>query len=113
MFTLASHSCCGVNLETGVNQLGFISSYSPIATTNRSHYTARPEILWQLLAFSLAGRGELLHAEVNAITTEIKAYATRSKDSALTFTLINQGFYRSYHAVGYRKSGAGKLLCSG
>jgi hypothetical protein len=90
MFTLASHSCCGVNLETGVNQLGFISSYSPIGDDEQSHYTARPEY-YGMLAFSLAGRGELLHAEVNAITTEIKAYATRSKDSALTFTLINKG----------------------
>jgi hypothetical protein len=90
MFTLASSSCSGVNMETGVNQLGFISSYSPIGDDEKRHYSARPEY-YGMLAFSLAGRGELLHAEVNAIATEIKAYATRSKDRLLTLTLINKG----------------------
>jgi hypothetical protein len=30
MLFLAANGCAGVNIETGVNQLGFISSYSPI-----------------------------------------------------------------------------------
>ena len=30
MLLLAQHGCSGVNIETGVNQLGFVSSYSPI-----------------------------------------------------------------------------------
>ena len=90
MFTLASNNCGGVNMETGVNQLGFISSYSPIGDDEQGHYSAKPEY-YGMLAFSLAGRGELLRTEVNPTTTEIKAYATRSKDSALTLTLINKG----------------------
>jgi hypothetical protein len=90
MFTLASNSCGGVNMETGVNQLGFISSYSPIGDDDQGYYSARPEY-YGMLVFSLAGRGELQGAEVSPATAEIKAYATRSKDSALTVTLINKG----------------------
>ena len=30
MLFLATHGCAGVNIETGINQLGFVSSYSPI-----------------------------------------------------------------------------------
>jgi hypothetical protein len=94
MFTLATNNCGGVNMETGVNQLGFISSYSPIGDDEQGHYSAKPEY-YGMLAFSVAGHGELLQTEVGPTTAEIvkdiKAYATRSKDSALTITLINKG----------------------
>ena len=90
MFTLATNNCGGVNMETGVNQLGFISSYSPIGDDEQGHYSAKPEY-YGMLALSVAGRGELLQTEVVPTTAEIKAYATRSKDSALTITLINKG----------------------
>jgi hypothetical protein len=90
MFTLATNNCGGVNMETGVNQLGFISSYSPIGDDEQGHYSAKPEY-YGMLAFSVAGRGELLQTEVGPATAEIKAYATRSKDSALTVTLLNKG----------------------
>jgi hypothetical protein len=90
MFTLATNNCGGVNMETGVNQLGSISSYSPIGDDEQGHYSAKPEY-YGMLAFSVAGRGELLQTEVGPATAEIKAYATRSKDSALTVTLLNKG----------------------
>jgi Glycosyl hydrolase family 79 C-terminal beta domain len=90
MFTLATNNCGGINMETGVNQLGFISSYSPIGDDEQGHYSAKPEY-YGMLAFSVAGRGERLQTEVGPATAEIKAYATRSKDSALTVTLINKG----------------------
>jgi hypothetical protein len=44
-----------------------------------------------MLAFSLAGRGELMRTEVSPSTAEIKAYATRSKANSLLLTLINKG----------------------
>jgi hypothetical protein len=90
MFILASNGCSGVNLETGVNHLGFVSSYSPLGDDEQGHYSARPEY-YGMLAFSLAGHGELLGTGVDAHTTEIKAYATRPKDGTLMLTLINQG----------------------
>jgi Glycosyl hydrolase family 79 C-terminal beta domain len=90
MFTLASNGCSGVNMETGVNHRGFISSYSPIGDDEQGHYSAKPEY-YGLLAFSLAGHGELLTAEVDANSAAIKAYATRPKEGTLVLTLINKG----------------------
>jgi hypothetical protein len=43
MFTLAANGCSGVNMETGVNHRGFISSYSPIGDDEHGHYSAAPE----------------------------------------------------------------------
>src|SRR3984957_19255581 len=82
MFTVASHGGSGVNMETGVNQLGFISSYSPIGDDEQRHYSARPEY-YCMLAFSLAGRGDLLSTEVEPNTAVIKAYATRPREGTL------------------------------
>jgi hypothetical protein len=90
MFTLAVNGCSGVNMETGVNQLGFISSYSPIGDDEHAHYSAKPEY-YGMLAFALGGRGELLPTQVHPATMEIKAYATRSADGALLLTIINKG----------------------
>jgi hypothetical protein len=90
MFTLASNGCSGVNMETGVNQLGFISSYSPIGDDEQRHYTARPEY-YGMLAFSLAGHGDLLPVKVDTDAAAIKAYATRSKEGAIVLALINKG----------------------
>ncbi|HEX4782872.1 MAG TPA: hypothetical protein VH350_00940, partial [Candidatus Sulfotelmatobacter sp.] len=51
MFILASSGCAGVNMETGVNQRGFISSYSPIGDDEQGHYWAAPEY-YGMLAFA-------------------------------------------------------------
>ena len=90
MFTLASNGCSGVNMETGVNHLGFISSYSPIGDDEQTHFWASPEY-YGMLAFSLAGHGDLLQADVDAKTNEMRAYATRPKEGTLMLTLINKG----------------------
>ena len=90
MFTLASNGCSGVNMETGVNQLGFISSYSPIGDDEQGHYSATPEY-YGMLAFSLAGHGDLLPVEVDTNTAAIKAYATRPRKDTLVLTMINKG----------------------
>jgi hypothetical protein len=90
MFTLACNRCSGVNMETGVNHLGFISSYSPISDDEQGHHSAAPEY-YGMLAFSLAGRGDLLPVETEARGLEIKAFATRPKEGGLVLTLINKG----------------------
>ena len=60
LFILASYDCEGVNMETEyINQLGFISHYSPIVHDEAGHCSARPEY-YGMLAFALAGKGELL-----------------------------------------------------
>src|ERR1700722_18366694 len=44
-----------------------------------------------MLAFSLAGHGDLLPVGVDTNPGAIKAYATRPKKGALVLTLINKG----------------------
>ena len=90
MYTLAANGCSGVNMETGMNHLDFMSSYSPIADDEHGHFAARPEY-YGMLAFSLGGKGKLLQTDVATQSPEIKAYATRSDDGALAITLINKG----------------------
>ncbi len=90
MFTLAANGCAGVNMETGVNHLDFISSYSPIGDDEHGHHSAKPEY-YGMLAFSIAGKGQLLAVENDANSPEIKAYATQSGKGAVAVTLINKG----------------------
>lgn len=90
MFTLAANGCAGVNMETGVNHLDFISSYSPIGDDEHGHHSAKPEY-YGMLAFSLAAKGQLLAVESDANSPEIKAYASQSGRGALSVTLINKG----------------------
>jgi hypothetical protein len=90
MFTLAANGCSGVNMETGVNHLDFISSYTPIGDDEKGHYSAKPEY-YGMLAFSLAGQGQLLRTDIDAVSPEVKAYATQPKKGALALTLVNKG----------------------
>ncbi len=53
LLLLAQNGCSGVNLETGVNQLGFISSYSPIQDDGQGQNTAGAPY-YGMLAFALA-----------------------------------------------------------
>ena len=90
MFTLAANGCSGVNMETGVNQRDFISSYSPIGDDEQGHYSAKPEY-YGMLAFSLAGKGRILMTDIDASAPEIKAYATQPPGGGFALTLINKG----------------------
>lgn len=53
MLLLAQYGCAGVNMETGVNQLGFISSYSPIQDDTKGVNSAGVPY-YGMLAFATA-----------------------------------------------------------
>lgn len=89
MFNLAAHGCDGVNMETDINQLGFISHYSPIVHDASGHCSARPEY-YGMLAFALAGRGELLKLSLEKTNLNLSAYATRENEGVLWITVINK-----------------------
>lgn len=89
MFTLASAGCAGVNMETGVNQLGFISHYSPIGDDEHGHYWAAPEY-YGMLAFGQAGTGRIVECSVDAKGKNITAYATQRDARDLFVTIINK-----------------------
>jgi hypothetical protein len=93
MFILALHGCDGVNMETDVNQLGFISHYSPIVHDKTVHCSARPEY-YGMLAFALAGNGELLNLADSKTQTNLSIYAARHADDSIWITVINKDFAR-------------------
>jgi len=89
MFTLASAGCAGVNMETGVNQLGFISSYSIIGDDEQGHYWAAPGY-YGMLAFAQAATGQILGCSMEETDRDIKAYATRPDRNHVVLTGINK-----------------------
>jgi hypothetical protein len=89
LFKLASAGAAGVNMETGVNQLGFISSYSPVGDDEQGTYSAKPEY-YGLLAFAQASRGRLAEVKCDAGEVNLTAYAVLDAERALHVTLINK-----------------------
>ncbi len=89
MFTLAYADCAGVNMETGVNQLGFISSYSPIGDDEHGAHWAAPEY-YGMLAFAQAGGGQRLALDCEANGVNLSAYAVLGDAQQVSVILINK-----------------------
>lgn len=89
MFTLAWGGAAGVNIETGVNQLGFISSYSPIGDDEHGTYSAKPGY-YGMLAFSQASQGQRVSAERETSGMNLNAYPVLANDNKLYLTVINK-----------------------
>jgi hypothetical protein len=113
LFDLAAHGCGGVNMETDINQLGFISFYSPIVHDSAGLCSARPEY-YGLLAFAMAGHGEMLKTTVNKDETNLAAYTTRDSHGAIFLTVINKDLVRDATIecplpIGYKSAAAFRL----
>ncbi len=103
---LADSHAAGVNIETGVNQLGFVSSYSPIVQDGQGRWGVRP-LYYGLLAFVQGGMGERLHTAVEGNGVNLTAYAARlQKGSAVT--LVNKDLHATAE-VRIEVSGDAKL----
>ncbi len=89
MFKLAEAGAAGVNMETGVNQLGFISSYSPIGDDEHGTYTAKPEY-YGMLAFAGASQGQRVAANYDPAGANLTAYAVLGNQKQITLTVINK-----------------------
>ena len=105
MLRLAQAGAAGVNLETGVNQLGFISSYSPIADDEHDRYSAAPGF-YGMLAFaqvaapmtarsgtqpsSQPGPSRLLPVTLGASPLNVTAYAVQHSATEAVLALINR-----------------------
>jgi hypothetical protein len=84
MWKLAEGGCSGVNLETGVNQIGFVSWYSPIAENS-----AKPEYFAMLAFANGAVGGARVAVTAEAGELNLSAYAARRGDE-LSVTIINK-----------------------
>jgi hypothetical protein len=94
LFVLASYGCAGVNMETGVNHLGWVSKYTPIGEEPAGQYNAAPEY-YGLLAFAQAGAGELLTLSHDATDINLTSYAVRRTDGTTLIAAINKDAARS------------------
>jgi hypothetical protein len=93
LFVLANYGCAGVNMETGVNHLGWVSHYTPIGDDFQGHYNAAPEY-YGLLAFAKAGFGDRLGVGLDAAGVNLTAYATR-RDGETMLAVINKDAARA------------------
>jgi len=97
MFDLATHGCSGINLETDINQHAWFSHYSPIIHNATGRCRARP-LYYGMLAFSLAGHGDLLKLELTKGgegAFNLSAYATRNDQGFPWITVVNKELSRA------------------
>ena len=113
MLLLASYGCSGVNIETGVNQLGFISSYSPVQDDGKGINSAGAPY-YGMLAFAAAreGNGEVMRLDLPQETHGVTAYALGNHGKTRSAVVINRGTGTakvSVSALGLRRSSAMRL----
>jgi hypothetical protein len=89
MWTLVYGGAAGVNMQTGVNHLDFVSYYSPIRNDPNGTVSIGPEY-YGMLAFAQAGKGERIALDYDAYGMNLTAYAVLSDHGHLMLTLINK-----------------------
>ena len=91
MLLLAQYGCAGVNIETGMNQLGFVSSYSPVQDDGAGHNTAGAPY-YGMLAFAqaVAGCSTVLKCSLDAGDSTLTAYALGEGRRMRSVVLINK-----------------------
>ena len=89
MWTLAYGGAAGVNMQTGVNHLDFVSYYSAIRNDANGALSIGPEY-YGMLAFSQAGKGERIALDYDAVGMNLAAYAALADHGHLMSTLINK-----------------------
>ena len=94
MFKVASFGGEGVNIETDVNQLGFISHYSPIVHDPSGLCHVRPEY-YGMLAFAMAGHGQLVDVTTGKTAINLSTYATKDDSGQVWIIAVNKDFSRS------------------
>jgi hypothetical protein len=111
MLLLAKYGCAGVNLETGVNQLGFVSSYSPIQDDGKAHNTAGVPY-YGMLAFAVARAGCTHSIALDAPegADGLTAYALGSGSEAKSLVLVNRGSRAAEVQVGPTGFSQGSVL---
>jgi hypothetical protein len=93
MFTLCSAGAAGVNIETGVNQHGVISPYSPIAGDAPGTNVAMASY-YGMLAFGQASRGKQVVVKTDTGGINVTAYAVAQSERKLLVTVINKDLIR-------------------
>jgi hypothetical protein len=90
MMLLAQNGCSGVNMETGVNQLGFVSSYSPIQDDGKGMNSAGVPY-YGMLAFAAAFSGchQVLPLQVGRLGEGVCACVLGSGAKPRSIVIVN------------------------
>jgi hypothetical protein len=90
MLLLAQNGCAGVNIETGVNQLGFVSSYSPIQDDGKGVNSAGAPY-YGMLAFARAFSGchQMLRLQSGESADGVLAYAFGVQGKPRNVVIVN------------------------
>ena len=98
MYTLCSMGAAGVNMETGLNHRGFVSSYSPIGDDGQGHPRPMPEY-YGMLAFAQGSKGNLVYLTQETNGANLTSYAVSQEDQTVTVTIINKESSRDLRIV--------------
>jgi hypothetical protein len=90
MLLLAQNGCSGVNMETGVNQLGFVSSYSPIQDDGKGVNSAGAPY-YGMLAFAQAFSGchQMLPLSPGNVAEGVSAYVFGEQGKPRSIVVVN------------------------
>jgi hypothetical protein len=90
MLYLAQSGCAGVNIETGVNQLGFVSSYSPIQDNGKGVNSAGVPY-YGMLAFAtaFAGCNQMFPLETLSEDPSLAAYLLGAAGRPRSLVVVN------------------------
>lgn len=98
MLLLAQYGCAGVNIETGVNQLGFISSYSPVQDDGNGGNTAGVPYYGMLAsATALTGSPAVLPIDLDAQGLNLTAYVLGAGGAPRAVVVVNRDRSRDAH----------------
>lgn len=91
LLRLAAQGCAGVNIETGVNQLGFLSSYSPIRNDSSAHASAGIPY-YGMLAFAQVRKGctQMLPIDADLRAVNVSAYVLGSSGKPRAVVVVNR-----------------------
>lgn len=91
MLLLAAYGCSGVNMETGVNQLGFVSCYSPIQDDGKGKNSAGVPY-YGMLAFAEARKGcsQVLPADAEMGGINATVYVLGSSGKPRSVVVVNR-----------------------
>lgn len=91
MLLLARYECAGVNIETGVNQLGFVSSYSPIQDDGMGrNYAGVPYYGMLACAMALRDAPQVLPLNFDTGGNNVTVYALGHSRRLRSMTIVNR-----------------------
>ena len=98
MLLLAQYGCSGVNIETGINQLGFISSYSPIQDDQKGTNTAGAPY-YGMLAFAAAAAdcNEVLPIDIDTRGINMTTYVLGRRGKPRSVVIVNKDSVQDAH----------------